>query len=196
MTPEELGDVVADYAHRTDLTTRINDRFIPYAANRIGRDLRSAEQETELEFDPAANPSALPADWASPRVIEFLEERGPRTLKSETWHFINRIDGRTGTGGSPVYYAIRDQKVEFRPFKSGTYRLSYFARPVLELGVDNPLIDAHPTIWIQGTLIEVYTWTQDMDLRKQALETYLSEVVIVNRQAEWSRTEAPAMRSV
>ena len=195
-TPTELGDIVADYAHRTDLLSRINDRFIPYAALRIGRDLRSVEQETELEVDPVDNPSALPADWSSPRLIEFLESRGPVTLKSATWHWINRIDSRTGLGGSPRWYAIRNQSIDFRPFKTGTYRLTYYAKPTLIAGDDNELIDAHTTIWINATLIEVHTWTQDSEQRQIALDMYQGEIVVANRQAEWARVEAPAVKGV
>ena len=194
MTPEELGEVVADYAHRADLLERINTRFVPYAAQRIGRDLRSEEQEKKTTFDVQVNPFPLPADWSTPRLIQYLEDRGPRTLLSSTGHFTYRVDSRTGLGGAPVYYEIRSRAIEFSPFQSGDYTLSYYAKVALEANTNNELIDAFTPLWINAAMVELHTWTQDMALRKVALDMYTGEKDVINRNAEWARREAPAVQ--
>lgn len=196
MTPEELAAVVADYAHRSDLTSQIEDQFIEYTRLRIGRDLRAMENELSVEIEPLENPADLPSDFSSMRQVEFFQERGPVTLKSAGWHFIDRIDSRTGLGGKPRWYATRGSQIEFRPFVEGTYRLTYFAIPELVAGVSSDSIAAFPTIWIQGALIELHTWTQDMEQRKASLDTYLSEVKLANQNAERGRYDAPAVKGV
>ena len=196
MTPEELAAVVADYGHRSDLLPQIENQFIEFTRLRIGRDLKVMENETELEVDVTDNPHTLPADLSSMRQVEYFNERGPVTLKSAGWHFIDRIDSRTGLGGQPRWYATRGSRIEFRPFLAGTFRFTYFAIPTLEPETDSDLIAAYPTIWLQGALIELHTWTQDMDQRKAALDTYLSEVSLANRNAERARYDAPAVKGV
>ena len=196
MTPEALAAVVADYGHRSDLLSQIENQFIEFTRLRIGRDLKVMENETAIEVDVTDNPHTLPVDFSSMRQVEFFNTRGPVTLKSAGWHFIDRIDSRTGLGGQPRWYATRGRTIEFRPFLAGTFRLTYFATPTLEPETDNELIAAYPTIWLQGALIELHTWTQDMEQRKAALDTYLSEVKLANQNAERGRYDAPAVKGV
>ena len=192
MNKSDLVQLVADYAHRFDLVDRIENTFIPLAESRIGRTLKSMENETVVQLTPADSPFDLPADYGSIRAISIDQNRGPHTLVSLDLHTINNW---SKTGGQPRFYAIAAGQVDVRPFVEGTYNFFYYFKPQLPDGTsENPVLDAWPNVYLFASLVELNIWTQDAEERELNLGLYSGEVAEINRNAERGRGEKPAMR--
>ena len=192
MNRAELALLVADYAHRLDLLPRIESAFIPLAESRIGRTLKSIENETVQELTPAESPFDLPTDYGSIRALSIDQNRGPHTLVSLDLHTINNW---ARTGGQPRFYAIAAGQVDVRPFVAGTFNFFYYFKPLLpEATSENAVLDAWPNVYIFATLVELNIWTQDKEQRELNLGLYDGEIREINRNAERGRGEKPAMR--
>ena len=186
----ELADLVADYAHRTNLLQRIKDTFIPLASNRIGRDLESRHNEQLVDFSDPPNPIPLPDDFGKVRSLWY--QRGGHTIALQA-RDDRAITYAPATSGDPLYYMIRNGAIEPRPFSSGAYTLSYYSIP--QLGEDDPtnqVLLRFPQLYIYGALIEVHTWVQDIEQRNLVLSTYADEIKIINRAENRARMDAPA----
>ena len=186
----ELADLVADYAHRPNLVQRIKDTFIPLTSNRLGRDLESRHNEALLDFSDPPNPIPLPDDFGKVRSVWYLRGTSTRALEARD---DTAITFAPTSGSDPLYYMIRNGAIEARPFRSGSYTLSYFSIP--QLDADNPTNDVlanFPQLYIYGALIEVHTWTQDIEQRNLALSTYADEIKLINRAENRQRFNAPA----
>jgi hypothetical protein len=194
MNKGELKALVSEYMHRSDITDSLLDDWVDWACLRIGRKLRSLENEHYLSFSVTANPTALPADFTDMRTISFKAGRGDVTLRSVPTHHLTRW----GNGGEPAVYSIKAKSIDIRPFQAKDYDLFYYSAPVLSTDLStDAVLDAHPFIFLQAALIEAHTWAQDFQLREQALATFVSEVDDINKQAATAMTgDAPAIRSV
>lgn len=191
-TKAELADLVADYAHRTDLLDRIKDVFIDLAGERIGRELKSGENETILDLTPTSSPIAVPDDYGAIRSLVFQQARGPVTLTSLGLHSINNW---AKTGGTPARYAISARQIEVRPFIAGDFTLTYYARPALPLDTsENDVLDTWLSMYRFATLIELNIWAQDSEQLEIALTGFTLEVADINKDADRARGEKPAMR--
>ena len=196
-TFQELIDTVADYGHRADLAQQIGDTFIPFASLRLGQSLKSIENEVVVTLQPTDNPFNLPDDYGSIRSLEFLQSRGPVTLRATGRHDINRFATITGTGGTPRVYNVLGGQIDARPFLAGDYDLNYYAVPKLDAtNTSNDVLDAFPNLYLYASLIEFHTWTQDREQRETVLKTFVDEVGLINRNAERGRYDAPAQIGV
>ena len=196
-TFSELVDLVADYGHRGDLTSQIGDTFIPFASIRIGQALKSIDNEKVETLNPSDNPFDVPADFGSIRSLEYLEARGPRTLKATGRHDINRFSSLAGTGGFPIVYNVIGRQFDARPFISGEFSVNYYAIPTLDgSNPTNAVLDSYPNLYLYAALIEFHSWTQDKEQRDIAVGVFNSEVGNINRNSERARYDAPAQIGV
>lgn len=194
MTKDELADLVVFYAHRPDLKQATLDTFIPLAETRIGRELKSLENETDVLLQPTENLIDLPTvpEYGSIKSIEYLGARGPNTLTSLDAHSINQW---AQTGGNPARYIIRSRKIEVRPFIAGDYRLYYYFKPTLPLNSsENDVLDAWPNVYLHGALVELNIYAQDQEQRDLQIDAFDFEVARINKKAEQGRGDKPAMR--
>lgn len=194
MTRDELAAQVASYMHRDDLTQEIPG-FIELATDRIGRDLRSRENQAILDpFEPAQALDELPEDFRAMRELTFVV--GNRRCKVSS-AAAGTIAAVSISGSRPIFYRILGKSIEIQPYQALEYRLVYFNAPAaLETGDStNAVLDNYPAIYLYASLIEAFFFTQDAGGRDLSLATYSGEVEIENaRSAKSDGGDTPTMR--
>lgn len=193
MDRDALEALAKSYAHAPELTsTQFND-FFALAEARIGRDLKSQENETSLLAQTwATNLQAVPSDYGSMRLLEFEGSRGKVALNAAG---LPELDRWNETGSEPRVYAVRSRIVDIRPFTAGDFNIYYYNRPSLPTGAStNAVSVTWPQVYLAALLVEVRTWKEDPRNMEVALGRYNSEVRAINKEAEYSRGGKPAMR--
>jgi hypothetical protein len=193
-TQAELVADVQSYAKRADLTTLITSTFIPYAESRMGRDLRSRENESIETWVAASSPLVLPADYGQIRSIEVAQDRGPKTLVSVDLQTLNQYP--TSDPSPPMVYAISGQSIYVRPAGSGDFTMYYWSRPAITPTEGNAVLVRWPQLYVYATLVELHRWERDADQAQLALDDYRAEVARINRDASRADGAKPAMRRV
>ena len=108
MNRDDLVAQVESYAKRTDLTGDILSSFLPLAEARIGRDLKSAENETIVELPAVSdNPFDLPEDYGQIRALTVAQNRGPKTLVSVDLAGAEQAGGVSVSKGNVLGYEPR-----------------------------------------------------------------------------------------
>ena len=179
---------VASYLHRTDLTTPIT-LFIEKARVRIGRDLRSLEQEAVSTLTgPTADIFALPTDFMEARKVHS----GGVPLRSVNFDEI----AYWSAADSPYVYCIYGRNL-WVPGAT-TISLGYFkVEATLTSGAtEHPTMSAWPQVWLYASLAEAGLYTRDFELMDRMTQAYSAEVQAVNARAELARQGvAPSMIS-
>ena len=185
MNRGELETLIAKYIHRDDLGSGAGNEdviggFIDLATIRIGRDLRSAENETIVDpFNPADQVSPLPSDFQNVRDISYLSGAQRVVLKAKS---PGTLAAFPQTGSSPAFYRVIGKEIEITPFQAKDFRLIYFNAPaaLTDTSSENDILTAYPQLYLYASLIEAYFFTQDAGGHTLATETYVSEVETEN----------------
>jgi len=188
----ELTALVVDYGHRPELLERCESVFVPFASQRLGRDLRSMDNETvtTLDAEVLGDPMALPGDFGSIRSLWFDGQRGPHRLRSRDEVAITLTPKN---GAVSRFYMIRNKSLTVRPFVASKFTLSYHTVPVLDATDDtNDVLATYPYLYLYAALVELHTFAQDDEQRARAVQTYSEEIRIVNRQVSRARADSPA----
>jgi len=195
MTRDELEALAISYSHKPELTSDLFDDFFALAGSRIGRDLKSTENETALLAETyATNLNAVPSDYGSMRALEYAKSSGPVNLASRDLASINDF---RASGGDPRVYLVRARIIDIRPFVAGDYNLYYYHRPVLAAGdSSNAVSITWPNVYLSALLVEIQLWAQDQRNLEVARGNYKSEIAETNREASRSQGDKPAMRKV
>lgn len=197
-TRDDLVSTIESYSKRPDLTTEIETLFIPIAEARLGRDLKSAENETQLEVVvTVAAPIPYPDDYGQIRAIDVAVTGGAFTLRAIDLHTINNFNtvDTTDQGGGPRVYTAADSAFIIRPQQTGTFTLFYWSRPSLATGAaENAVLDRWLELYLYASLVELHRWELNPEAAAMALEIYQDEIGRINRDAARALGDKPAMR--
>ena len=188
----ELAELIVDYGHAPQLLERAQGVFIPFASLRLGRDLRSSANEAlaVLDGDTLGDPMPVPDDFGSIRSITPQQGSNPRALRAKDEVTITHVPT---SGDRALAYMIRNRAITVRPFRAIDYDLSYHTVPVLdEQNPNNEVLTSYPMVYLYAGLLELQVYRQDEKQRAIALQTYLDEVRLINRQQSRARQNAPA----
>ena len=193
-TRDDLIIEVVAYSKRADLQTEMIDFFLPKAEARIGRDLKSGENETELDIAVTTNPFPVPDDYGQIRALERPSDRGPFTMVSVDLHTINRLVRATENRASS--YLITGKNVHLSASESEV-TMFYYNRPFLATGsAENAVLDRWPQVYLYGTLVELHIFERDDARATSAAGLFDQEIARINRDASRARGDKPAMRRV
>jgi hypothetical protein len=187
----ELAALVVDYGHAPQLLERCQSVFIPFASLRLGRDLRSSANEAVAVLDGSAlgDPMPVPDDFGSIRSITPQDSRRI-ALRSRDEVAITIAPKQ---GDRALFYNIRNRAITVRPFRGVNYDFSYHTVPVLDATTTtNEVLASYPMLYLYAALLELHTFRQDGNQRQTALQTYLDEVALINKQQSRARANAPA----
>jgi len=126
----DLQTAVANYLARDDLTSQIPD-FITLAEIRLSRDIRINEMLTSTALTLTNNEATLPSNYLEMRSIYF-NSNPYTTLEYQTPDLFSR-NGWNDTSGTPVYFTIIGDKLQFspQPETTDTLQLFYYAKPAV-----------------------------------------------------------------
>lgn len=183
-TYTELKAAVADWLHRTDLTSQVVD-FITLAESEINTELRLRLMETDetLTLLNGGTTVALPARFSEPILLEIVYTgRDNRRLSYLT---PQQMAIQTATSGEPTYYTINGDNIEF-PFPSDqdyTLRFRMLADFDIASTSTNDLLDKYPGIYLYGSLLQAAPYMVN-DARIQTWAAMYSNLVKKVNKAE------------
>jgi hypothetical protein len=197
-TYTELKTEVADFAHRSDLTAKM-DTFCILAEGVINKDLRSLEMETILDvtFDDAFYD--LPSNYLEIRAIHLEKNSARIPIKSYSPQQLDRLYSRaTGTANG---FAIHGGKIELRPAPSVTStvdgQISYYKRVTTLTGTStNDILTTYPLIYLSAMMLQVYLYLQDDTELAKWSEVYNSQIKQANKSAQAGRYNVPQVQAI
>ena len=179
-----LKTSIADWSHRTDVTSLIDD-FIDLAEAEMWKKLRIKEMDIKAT-DTASTISrllALPTGFIQMRKISLfsggieygLRSRVPEAMKIRT------------TAGRPDQYTITSQ-IEFdRTADTGyTVEIQHYAKPTAlsAANATNSVITNYPSIYLYGALWKLWEWALDFDKAAQWRSAFENAVADANKEAK------------
>jgi hypothetical protein len=184
-TYSELQTAVANFLARTDLTAQIPD-FIKLAEARMSRELETRAQEKRATATLAVGDEfvALPTDLREVRSVKLntspntvLLYKSPTTLDSDYG----------GSTGKPLAYSLVGTEMKFRPVPDSAYtaEIVYVGSitALSDTNVTNTLLSRHPDAYLNGALVEAYTYLMD-DSRAQLYDQKFSRAIEEIRKDE------------
>lgn len=186
----QLKTLILGHTHRPDLSGSVAG-FIAQAEDMIARGLRPTEFVTRLTLDESDRDTGgiynLPDNFLEARSLSGTSSYGTYLLKPVSFAEFHEWS----TSGNPCVYTTYARKVEIRatPSTDSEFTLIYFARPTaFSADADeNLLLTNHHTLYLYGSLIALYDYTQDIELRDRAAEQFNAMRDSLNAQADRQR---------
>jgi hypothetical protein len=158
----ELQAAVADWLHRTDLTSQIQD-FITMAESRINRKLRLRVMESDetLSTSIGSRFAAIPNNFVEPIDCQIL------LPNSTSWQQLHRKLPYeftvTTTNGTPTYWAVDGTNIAFERPLDVAYNIKLRIIKAFDIATDstNWLLTNHPDIYLYGALLEAPVHLRD-----------------------------------
>lgn len=159
-TYSALQTAVANYLARSDLTSQIQDIFIPFAENRLRRELRTNEMLEYTTLPLVSNVATLPADFLEMRDLHF--DGNPVddiVYQSPDLFFRNRM---TKTSGMVAYFTILANEIHFAPTPnvSSDLQILYYKKPAYlsDSNTSNIFLSNYPDALLYAALAEAETY--------------------------------------
>jgi hypothetical protein len=159
-TYSALQTAVANYLARSDLTSQIQDIFIPFAENRLRRELRTNEMLEYTTLPLVSNVATLPSDFLEMRDLHF--DGNPVddiVYQSPDLFFRNQM---TKTSGMVVYFTILANEIHFAPTPnvSSDLQILYYKKPAYlsDSNTSNIFLSNYPDALLYAALAEAETY--------------------------------------
>lgn len=186
----DLKTLILTNTHRADLSAVVGG-FVAQAEDMLARGLRPAEWVTRVTLDESDRDTGgiydLPADFLEARALSGTGTSGTYLLKPVSFAEFHAYP----TSGNPSVYTTYSRKIEIRatPSTDTEFTLIYFARPAAFSadGDTSDLLTNHHTIYLYASMIALYDYTQDIELRDRAASQYDAMKESLNAQADRQR---------
>jgi hypothetical protein len=160
-TYTELKAAIADYAHRSDLTTQIVD-CVTLAEARLYDllVLKDMESDESLTLTIGQNYVALPTGYIAPRAFWLVIDSERVPLDAVTPERLPYYS----TNAQPRLWAIDGANVRFDCPADVGYSAKLRCLKKSNLGASvasNALLAARPDIYLSGSMVELARWTGD-----------------------------------
>lgn len=199
-TYANLQTALDNWLNRSDLSSRTPE-FIALAEAKFNRTLRVREMLTKDDsFTVDSRYENLPTNFAG--VKQFVVQRTPVvTLDSLTPDRVVHEKQRFTSSGIPIYYSVIGTSFEFLPEPNDSYTatLLYYQRiPDLATNSTNWLLDAHPDLYLWGSLVAAEPYMRNderLGVWKAQLEQGIAELNRISQREERGPTPTTRGRS-
>ncbi len=156
-----LTAAVADWLHRSDLTTPIAD-FVVIAENRINREVRCADMETAYTGTIASGVIAVPTDFLEWKAV-YIDSNGANGLQPKSWEWVLQNYPTRSSDGLPKFIARNASNFEFGPYPDSTYSVkgTYYKRLAAVSSSWHNLATEYPDLYLFGTLVAAAPYIGD-----------------------------------
>jgi hypothetical protein len=159
----ELKTAIADWLHRSDLTSRIPD-FISLAEAKINRNLAlpSGEVDASLVMVPGSRYVALTSDFNTPIAL-WIETYLPRRKLIPM--IPSELPVNTALSAAPNYWAVDGDNLAFDCLADQAYSLTLrYAKnyQLSDIVTTNYILQNYPDIYLYGALLQSIPFTSDM----------------------------------
>lgn len=148
-----LTAAVADWLHRSDLTSPIAD-FVVVAENRINREVRCADMETAYTGTISAGVIAVPTDFLEWKAV-YIDSNGANRLQPKSWEWVLQNYPTRSSDGLPKFIARNASNFEFGPYPDSAYSVkgTYYKRLAAVSSSWHNLATEYPDLYLFGTLV-------------------------------------------
>ncbi len=156
-----LTAAVADWLHRSDLTTPIAD-FVVIAENRINREVRCADMETAYTGTIASGVIAVPTDFLEWKAV-YIDSNGANRLQPKSLEWVLQNYPTRSSDGLPKFIARNASNFEFGPYPDSTYSVkgTYYKRLAAVSSSWHNLATEYPDLYLFGTLVAAAPYIGD-----------------------------------
>lgn len=156
-----LTAAVADWLHRSDLTTPIAD-FVVIAENRINREVRCADMETAYTGTISSGVIAVPTDFLEWKAV-YIDSNGATRLQPKSWEWLLFNYPTRSAEGLPKFIARNASNFEFGPYPDSTYSVkgTYYKRLAAVSSSWHNLATEYPDLYLFGTLVAAAPYIGD-----------------------------------
>jgi hypothetical protein len=189
----ELQTAVANWLHRTDLTTLIPD-FIMLAEQRMNGDFksRSMEARTTLTCTPGttltARLVALPTDMLEMRRLAVVDTDPARVLEYKSPDQMMQDNAYLLSAAKPENFTVIGANIELSPPPDAAYPLELiYQQRIPALSVSNTtnwVLANYPNAYLFGALVAAAPFTQD-DERLAVFEKKYQEAKETINSVDW-----------
>lgn len=186
MNYTELQSTIADWLHRTDLTSQIPS-FIEFAEERINRALRVRQMETVLAVTPITNNVITPAADIVDVKLLWPSAYPNAEIKPQSLSLILAGDMYS----TATLYAWQGLDLRFNG--SGDVEgVLYSKVPSIAINNTTWLGDSYPSLYLYGALVQAALFTKDDPTSWQALFDQAANEINGNDQRRFGSLVARA----
>lgn len=187
-TYSELQTAIANWVHRSNLTSRIPE-FIALAEARLNRDLRlrTMESNESISTSIGSRTVALPTGFLEPLAL-FIE----RSTGRDALTFRPSRMETTAASGEPEFWTVDGTNIAFERPANAVYSLTFKMLKAFALSdsvTTNWLLTNYPDLYLAATLVEAFGYGQDDEALKW-LARYGQTLAEVNTKEARSRSMA------
>lgn len=179
---------ISEWLNRNDLDARIPG-FIRLCEARLNRLLRTPDMETTAAIVATAEDNALPLDFLAMRSL-YIEGTPDRPLNEYSPNAI--ASAYNGSTGIPTGFTVFSGILRLvpPPASSTTLQMVYFAKitPLTDGSPSNWVLDAHPDVYLYGTLLEASAFIDDsprVQQWKAAYDESIGEMIGAGAKARY-----------
>ena len=196
-TYTELKTEVADFAHRTDLTSKM-DTFCILAEAVINKDLRTLDMETILSVTFNDAFYDLPSNYLEIRAIHIVNDGARVPIKSYTPQQLDALYSRAT--GTIAGFAIHGGQMELRPAAGASDtvdgEITYYKRVTTLTGTaTNDILTKFPMIYLSSMMMQLYLYLQDDTELSKWASIYDSQIKQANKSAQGGRHYNPQVQA-
>jgi len=155
-----LKTAIADWTHRSDLTSQLDD-FIDITEARLNRDLRVSQMEEASTITPSSGIVTMPTGWIAVRNVK-LNTYPLTTLEYITPAEMDRLAAGQTLAGK---YTIVGDQIKLDAASSYDVIVEYYLKITALDGTNtsNWLLETHPDAYLYGCLSEAFKFAMDDD---------------------------------
>jgi len=161
-TYSALKTAIADWLHRTDMTTYLDD-FIDMAEAEMNRELRMSEMESRATITASDEYVPMPTGALEIRNIQV---NGTYTY-TVTYKPPAQMDlDNQGATGDPKFYTIIGNEFQLYPVPSSSVlEVAYYKAitPLDSTNTTNFMLTSHPSVYLHGCLAQACIWARDFE---------------------------------
>lgn len=160
-TYNDLKSAVANWLHRSDLTSIIPD-LILLGEKRLLREVRCREMEATLSSAISSGTLAVPADYLELKYARIMSSTPNQLQRTSATSLYQQYPLRSSSG-IPKLIARDGDYFVFGPYPDSSYTVEgvYYASPTSIQTTANDLFVAHPDLYLYASLIEAAPYIQD-----------------------------------
>lgn len=190
-TYAELQTEIGTLSVRDDLEDMIPN-FIGYAESWFQRELFSPEREESTTLTVTDGVATLPVGFGGVKMV-YVDGSSDTVLKQVTPSAL-RAMYPTATTGTPLHFAIEGMTMLFGTIPSGsTVIILKYIEGITPLSDDadtNWLLTAHPDLYVNAGLAELYDYTRDDDAASKRRQKAVIIAESINREGRRRKTNS------
>lgn len=178
-TYSELKTAIANYIHRNDLTSVLDD-FIDQCEAEMQRKIKLLEFETTGTITITAGAGTLPTGFIGARALSW-DGAPDRILQYVTPDRLNRINASDPSYVN--YYTITGDQIKLANDTDGTVNITYLARftPLSGSATSNAILTNHPSAYLYGSLMHAAIYAKDFESLPGYKALFEQEINEINR---------------